>query len=131
MSVDELRAVAGDVTLPAGAGDCQYVRPANVPKGVSIMLASGRVARIDVDSAGVQTDAGMGVGDPEARVNEAYAGRVATTPHKYVAGGRVLTVTPAVPTDSAHRIVFELEAGRVTRYRAGRVPEVEWVERCG
>jgi len=26
---------------------------------------------------------------------------------------------------------FEIEAGRVTRFRSGRLPEVAWVERCG
>jgi hypothetical protein len=35
------------------------------------------------------------------------------------------------PQDSTRRIVFETETGRVTRFRTGRLPEVEWVERCG
>jgi hypothetical protein len=132
MSVDDLRRVAGEVTLPArGAAECTYVRPANAPPGVSVMLASGRVARIDVDSAGVASDAGVAVGDSASKVEAAYAGRVATLPHKYVSGGQYLTVKPISPGDSTLRIVVESEGGRITRFRSGRVPEVEFVERCG
>ena len=95
------------------------------------MLANGRVARVDVDSAGVRTDGGISVGDSSAAVSRTYEGRVRTMPHKYVPGGQYLIVKPASPTDSTLRIVFESEGGRITRYRSGRVPEVEWVERCG
>lgn len=95
------------------------------------MLAGGRVARVDVDSAGVQSDAGVAVGDSASRVERAYPGRVTTTPHKYVSGGQYLTVRPASPADSTLLIIFESEAGRITRFRSGRVPEVELVERCG
>ena len=132
MSVDDLRRVAGDFTLPAGgATECTYVRPSNTPPGVSVMLASGKVARIDVDSAGVLSDGGVAVGDSASKIALAYAGRVSTMPHKYVSGGQYLTVKPTSPADSTLRIVFESEGGRITRYRSGRVPEVEFVERCG
>jgi hypothetical protein len=96
-----------------------------------VMLASGVVARVDVDSTGIRTDAGIAVGDSTAAVMRAYDGRVSAMPHKYVTGGEYLTVRPAAPTDSTLRTIFEAESGRVTRYRSGRVPEVEWVERCG
>ncbi|HUQ80214.1 MAG TPA: hypothetical protein VM076_03690 [Gemmatimonadaceae bacterium] len=131
MTADDLRRVAGDFTVPVGAGECTYVRPANAPSGVAVMLASGSVARVDVDSTGVQSDAGVAIGDSASRASTAYAGRVSTTPHKYVQGGQYLTVRSASPADSSLRIVFESEAGRITRFRSGRVPEVEQVERCG
>ena len=131
MTTDDLRRVAGDFTMPSGASECTYVRPANAPRGVAVMLASGLVARVDVDSSGVQSDAGVAVGDSASRVSAAYAGRVSTTPHKYAPGGQYLTVQSASPADSSLRIVFESDAGRITRFRSGRVPEVEQVERCG
>jgi len=130
-SLDELKTAAGDVTVPAAGGDCHYVRGGSLPSGVSVMLARNVVARVDIDSGGVTTAEGVGVGDPDSRVNDAYAGRVTAMPHKYVQGAQYLTVKGASPADSAHRIVFEVENGRVARFRAGRVPEVEWVERCG
>ena len=132
MTVEELRGVAGDVTLPSGgSAACTYVHPSAVPRGVSVMLAGGRVARVDVDSSGVQSDAGISVGDSASKVSRAYAGRVTTMPHKYVTGGQYLEVRSASPADSALRIVFESEGGRITRFRSGRVPEVQFVERCG
>ena len=131
MTVDDLRRVAGDFAVPAAGAECVYVRPAGAPRGVSIMLASGRVVRIDIDSAGVPSDAGVAIGDSASKVGEAYGDRVTTTPHKYVPGGRYLTVRAVSAADSTLRIVFESEAGRIARYRSGRVPEVEFVERCG
>ena len=130
MAADDLRQAAGDFAAPTST-ECAYVHPASAPAGVLVMLANGQVARIDVDSAGVRTDAGVAVGDSSAAVSRAYDGRVTTTPHKYVPTGEYLTVRPASPGDSSVRIVFESENGRVARYRVGRVPEVEWVERCG
>jgi hypothetical protein len=130
MSAADLRRVGGDIKLPASSAECAYVKPALAPPGVSVMLARGEVARVDVDSAGVLTDAGVAVGDSTWRVSQAYVGRVTVTPHKYVQGGQYLTVKPGAPQDSL-RIVFESEGGRITRYRVGRIPQVEWVERCG
>jgi hypothetical protein len=62
---------------------------------------------------------------------KAYPGHVTATSHKYVPGGQYLMVRPGSPADSALRIVFETDSGHVTRFRSGRMPEVEWVERCG
>ena len=131
MSAEALQNAAGALTPPPNAtAECAYVHPASAPPGVLAMLAKGVVARVDVDSAGVATAEGIAVGDTASKVSEAYAGRVTATPHKYVQGGQYLTVSPGAPQDSL-RIVFESEAGRITRYRVGRVPQVEWVERCG
>ena len=99
MSGDELRQAAGDFAPPSATG-CAYVRPASLPPGASVMLSSGVVARVDVDSAGIRTDAGVAVGDSTAAVMRAYDGRVSTTPHKYVTGGQYLTVRPAAPGEN-------------------------------
>ncbi len=131
MTADELRRAVGHVPGANPAADCRYVRPSDAPAGVSVMLARGQVARVDIDSAGVSSDAGVAVGDSAAKVAEAYAKRMTATPHKYIPSGQYLTVRSASPADSLRRMVFETENGRVTRFRAGRVPEVEWVERCG
>ena len=109
-------------------GGCSYLRYA-AHTGAKVMVNEGRVVRLDVDSASFRTVAGAGVGDTEARIRELYAGRVAESPHKYT-DGRYLTVTPRTPADSAFRLVFETDGAKVVRYRAGRLPEVEWVEGC-
>lgn len=110
----------------AGA-TCAYVKSGRVPAGVGVMASGGQVARIDVDSGTVATAEGAKIGDPEARIHQLYAGRVKEQPHKYT-NGHYLVVTPA---DTAYRLVFETDGRVVTAYRAGREPEVEWVEKCG
>ena len=118
--------------VPASAGTgspaCAYVRPAHGPAGVSVMVRGGEVARVQVDSGDVATTEGARIGDSEARIDSLYAGRVTVGPHKYTSG-HVLTVKPA-DGESPYRLVFETDGKRVTRYRAGRLPEVEWVEGC-
>lgn len=125
-------ALNGALVVPVG-GDtsaCGYARWTNGPAGVRVMTEAGRIARVDVDSGTVATAAGARIGDSEQRIDSLYAGRLASTPHKYTTG-RYLTVTPAAPADSAYRIVFETDGKRVTKYRAGRRPAVEMVEGCG
>lgn len=55
--------------------------------------------------------------------------RVRVEPHKYT-DGRYFIVLAGTGADSVMRLVFETEKGRVTRFRAGRNPEVQWVEGC-
>lgn len=88
------------------------------------------IERVDVDSAGVLTAEGAGVGDAEANVIALYRGRVSVQPHKYTGPrGHYLIVTST--GDTLHRIVFETDGQRVVNYRAGRRPAVDYVEGCG
>lgn len=128
MSVNEAEVALGaPLSPPPSLADCHYIRPPRGPSGLSFMVAQGRIARVDVDSGDVATTVGARVGDPEARVRDLYGNRLHVSPHKYLEG-HYLTVTPR---DTAYRILFETDGQRVIRYRAGRLPEVEWVERCG
>jgi hypothetical protein len=130
MSFDEAAPLLGvPPTAGTGSDACAYVRPARGPAGVSVMVRGGEVARVQVDSGGVRTAEGAGIGDSEGRIQELYRGRVTVGPHKYADGHHYLTVKP--DDESGFRIVFETDGRRVTRYRAGRLPEVEWVEGCG
>ena len=114
---------------------CDHVTPPGLPAGTRLMVlrdsARGplKVERVGVDSAGVLTAEGVGVGDPEARVVEVYSGRVSVQPHKYTGPmGHYVVVTS--PRDSMYRIIFETDGQRVLRYRAGRRPAVDFVEGC-
>jgi hypothetical protein len=129
MSVSEARAALGSLPEPTHR-DCDHVRPPGGPPGVLIMTVRGQVARVEVRDTTVATAAGARVGDTEARVNALYSGRVQTMPHKYV-DGHYLIVHRGAGADSVYRLVFETDGRRVTRYRGGRFPEVEWVEGCG
>lgn len=116
---------------PAEGGDaCHYTVPAGAPSGLRFMAESGRVVRVDVDSAGPVTDRGARVGMTEAEISRLYPEGLRTMPHKYVAGGHYLVFTPP-GVDSGFRVVFETDGQQVTSYRAGVEPAVEYVERCG
>jgi hypothetical protein len=125
-------ALGGALVVPANEDttNCAYLRWRGGPPGVLVMMDLHRIGRIDVDTSAIPTAEGARVGDTESRILNLYEGRVAVTPHKYVEGGHYLTVTPAAPADSAYRIVFETNEGRVTRYRAGRLPSVRYIEGC-
>jgi hypothetical protein len=107
---------------------CDYITPRGLPGDVAFMIVEDRVARLDVRDSTVLTEAGARVGDSEAHVQSLYPGRITVEPHKYVRGGHYLIV--AVPGDTLHELLFETDGRTVTEYRAGRRPEVEWVEGC-
>lgn len=109
---------------------CAFTSNDHLPPGVRVMVEGGTIARIDVDSGRVATAEGARIGDSEDRIKELYGTRVVVTPRKYT-NGHSLTVKPTAAADSLFRIVFEADSGRVMSYRAGRVPPVEYVERCG
>lgn len=124
-------ALGGALLVPVSAdtSGCDYLVWDRGPSGVHVMFDEHRIARVDVDTAGIATAAGARIGDDEARIKRLYPGQVTVTPHKYE-DGHYLTVTPPAPADKRFRIVFETSGGRVTRYRAGMLPSVEYVEGC-
>lgn len=123
-------ALGGILNVPARLSECDYVKPKATPQHVAFMVNDGRIARVDIgDSSSITTTAGARIGDTEARIKTLYRGRVTSQPHKYT-DGRYLVVTPANPTDSAFRIVFETDGKKVLRYRSGIRPAVEYVEGC-
>ena len=112
---------------------CDFVFPAvgaGIPDGVSVMIVQGKVARIDVDTGAVTTDDGAKIGDSEDRVKSIYGDDVQVEPHKYNPGWHYMTVM-GDSASAGKAIVFETDGKRVTMFRAGRLPEVKWVEGCG
>lgn len=113
--------------------ECDYVFPAvgsGIPEGVSVMVVRGRVARIDVDTGSVTTDEGAKLGDTEDRLRSLYGDDARETPHKYIEKGHYFTVL-GDSASAGKAIVFETDGRQVTMFRAGRIPEVQWVEACG
>jgi hypothetical protein len=118
----------GFAAAPDAAPACSYAVWPEAPAGVQVMLVNDTVVRVDVTQAGVTTVELGRIGDNEGRIQSLYAGKMLLAPHKFTAG-KYMIVMP--PEDSMHRIVFETDGKVVTEFRAGREPEVEWVERCG
>jgi hypothetical protein len=112
---------------------CDFVFPAvgaGIPFGVNVMVVKGKIARIDVDTGTVTTEDGVKIGDTEDRVKSVYGEELQIQPHKYIEGGHYMTVK-GDSASAGKEIVFETDGKRVTMFRAGRIPEVEWVEGCG
>jgi hypothetical protein len=112
---------------------CDYVFPAvgaGIPDGVSVMVVKGKVARIDVDTGSVTTEEGAKIGDSEDRIRSLYGDDLQVRPHKYINTGHYLVV-PGDSASAGKELLFETDGQHVTAFRAGRLPEVEWVEGCG
>ena len=125
----------------AGSDSCYYLQTEGELKGVSFMVTkddvksrlqyvtSDVIARVDVDNPKITTVSGAKIGDTEARIKSLYTGQIKVTPHKYTKG-HYLTFIPKNKAEQNYRIVFETDGQRVIRYRAGKLPEVEYVEGC-
>jgi hypothetical protein len=110
---------------------CYYVKPQNQPKNVSFMVTEGRISRVDVrQNTQITTLKGAKIGDTEAQIKSLYPGQIKVTPHKYVQDGHYLTFIPKDRADQNYRLVFETNGKRVTEFRSGKLPEVEFVEGC-
>jgi hypothetical protein len=112
--------------------DCDFVYPAigaGVPDNVGVMVVKGKIARIDVDTGSVTTEDGAKIGDTEEKLKSIYNGDLQVEPHKYVPGGHYMIVM-GDSASAGKAIVFETNGKTVTNFRAGRLPEVKWVEGC-
>jgi hypothetical protein len=131
MPVEQAAAAARDSAgaRPGGNG-CAFVRFGDMPDGMQLMVEGGRIVRADVTTGRHPTDRGARLGMSEAQVQAVYGESLQVRPHKYDSAGRYLVLGPDAGADSL-RIVFETDGRVVTRYRAGVLPAVEYVEGCG
>lgn len=135
MTVAEASKAAGTKLIQASSGGeehgCFYFHPQREPKGVDFMVLNGRIARVDVaENKSITTLSGAKIGDTEAKIKSLYPGQIQVTPHEYVQGGHYLTLVPKDRADKNYRIVFETDGKRVTTFRSGKRPEVEYIEGC-
>jgi len=132
-SAEEVRMAWGK-DMAGGPGEdpagCYYLFPE--PRGqdgyrIAFMIEGGRFVRIDVDTAAIEAPGGGRVGMSAEQIRERY-GDVAEQPHKYVEGGRYLRRADAA---SQGVLVFATDAaGKVTEWRLGMPPQVDYVEGC-
>jgi len=132
MSVEALRAAwPAALAFPAHPDVC-FVVLAHDPGPVRLMFENGVFVRYDLDRDNPR-EVAPGGGRVGMRIDELrrlYGGRMVESPHKYVEGGKVLRVASGDAEDDA--LVFEADAdARVTTWRVGRPPQVDYVESCG
>lgn len=108
--------------------NCAY---ASIPNqsGIDFMVIDRQIARVDISNPKVKTVSGAKVGDSEQRIARLYGSRLKVSPHHYTKG-HYLTIVPKDASDRNYRLVFETDGKKVTTYRVGKLPEVEYIEGC-
>ena len=132
MTMEEAEAAAGlelagepDVRINEG---CYFISPVGLD-GVTFMVTDGTIARVDIVSGPITTRSGAGIGSTEQEIKNLFGDQIVVSPHAYVEG-HYLTFVPVDEGDDRYRVVFETDGREVTQYRAGRLPEVDYVEGC-
>lgn len=122
------------LTLKPGAGvgdNCGYANPETGPQGLEFMVTEGRITRVDIlSNQKITTLSGAKIGDSEARIKAIYPQQLRVSTHAYVPKGHYLTFVPKDAADQKYRLIFETDGQKVTRFRAGQLPEVEFIEGC-
>ncbi len=109
---------------------CFYVASKKVPAGVKFMVVDGKIRRVDITKSTVSTLSGARVGDAEKAILKLYGKKIVVEAHKYDEHGHYLIYVPKDKWDKKYRLIFETSKKRVTQFRIGLLPEVEWVEGC-
>jgi hypothetical protein len=117
---------------------CDQFRPVRAPEGVLVMLEKNVLTHVAVTvRSDIATDRGVAVGDPVAKVREAYPGvALAATPHAYQdPPAEYLTAwskrgDSERPAAEDRGVTYEINAdGTVGSIRGGG-PSIEYVEGC-
>lgn len=97
--------------------------------GIGFMFERGRFVRIDVDDPALVAPGGGRIGMSTHEIASRYVQRAEVQPHKYVDGAQYLRVPDA--GGSGQVLLFETDSdGRVTRWRIGTPPQIDYVEGC-
>ena len=132
-TVEEARAAWGGELngAPMEGTTCHYLWPKWIsrPADFAFMMEEGRFVRYDVGTDKETAPGGGKVGMSVEELQKLYGGALKGAPHKYMQGGQYLSMDAGdvAPT----RLVFEVDAaGKVTSWRVGLSPQVEYVEGC-
>ncbi len=130
MAAGAVAQVLGDSSVAtAGRASCTHLQPRLLPRGVALTLSAGVFVRVDVDSAGVLTDTGIGVGDSEVSVLVRNSGSARIEASKDNGPqGHTLIVTNAMDPDQL--MIFETDGRTIQHFRAGTREAVTFVKRC-
>jgi len=132
-TVDEARtAWGGELNgAPMEGTTCHYLWPKWItrPADFAFMMEEGKFVRYDVGTDKETAPGGGKVGMGVDELQKLYGGALKASPHKYTQGGQYLAMDAGdvAPT----RLVFEADAaGKVTAWRVGLSPQVDYVEGC-
>lgn len=110
-------------------GGCYYLTPkwAKSAADFGFMFEQGHFVRYDVGSAKETAPGGGKVGMTVAQIRTLYGDRIEPSPHKYEQGAAYLRVAG----QGRSVLLFEKDAaGKITRWRVGVPPQIDYVEGC-
>jgi hypothetical protein len=137
MSVDAAETSLGSSLDPRANADpegcVQGVRVDGKDPEILYMIEGGKIVRIDVVRAGPEgakpftSEFGIGVGSTEAELERAYGAKAVQEPHPYTydEGGHLYIVE-----SGNNALIFETFGGKVTTFRGGAHPQVDYKESC-
>lgn len=131
IAADAMQAAwGGELKRLGGAEDtCYFMTPTwvKVPADFAFMVEDGKFVRYSTESTKFIAPGGGKVGMDTADIQSLYPGRIEQHPHKYT-DGKYLRIKD-VATGNA--LLFETDgAGKVTEWRVGMPPQVDYVEGC-
>ena len=109
---------------------CRYGQLVGGPHDLFLMFSRRVLVRIDIGTeSAIQTDTGIGVGDPISEVEDAYGDELEHELHPYLGDrGSYLLFDPE-PEDGL-LIIFETNRRSVTSFRSGFDEQVRYIEGC-
>lgn len=107
---------------------CRFATLKNGPKEVFLMLNHRTIVRIDVKNPEIKTTQGFHLGSNADTVKTLNKGKIEAYPNKYEADKETVVVTPKEKSNL--RLVFDTDGKKILYMRAGKTPEVEYVEGC-
>lgn len=112
---------------PMEGSSCFHLSPSwvKVPAEFALMFENDKFVRYSVESPDLLAPGGGKVGISRADIEALYPGNIEEQPHKYT-DGHYLRIA-----NGANVLIFEVDAaGKVTEWRVGVPPQVDYVEGC-
>ncbi len=129
LTVKQAEAAAGTTMIPCSpVSSCYRVAPADAPEGISFVVDSGTIERVDITDGPVTTRSGLGVGTDESLVVERLGDKIDRQVNDD--GSIDLIFVPTDAADADFRIIFTIRDGVVDTFRSGRVPLVLPADPC-
>ena len=107
---------------------CRYGQLVGGPRDLFLMFNRRVLVRIDIGTESpIETDTGIGVGDPISEVEDAYGDELEHELHPYLGDrGSYLIFDP----EPDFLIIFETNRRSVTSFRSGFDEQVRYIEGC-
>ena len=128
---DVERATGMDVDISSDfSPQCRYGQLIGGPHDLFLMFSRRVLVRIDIGpGSAIETDTGIGVGDPISEVEDAYGDELERELHPYLGDRGSYLIFDPEPEDGL-LIIFETNRRSVTSFRSGFDQQVRYKEGC-